>query len=415
MGHPFFNKQKDKMKRYLIIIMALLSSITMSAQQKAKYVFYFIGDGMGLAQVCLTEYYQSYKQGKTGSIPVVFSNFPTLGTAVTHSESNYITDSAAAGTALSTGHKTKNGRLGVSMDKKTDFTSISYKIHKAGYKVGITSTVGLNHATPAAFYANSVNRSLYYDIAKQAADCGFELLAGGGFIDSKGENNDQPSVYIDLEKSGYTIIEGMDEFRNTELKKVNKAILIQEDGRDKTELPYAIDRKEGEMTHADIVSASIEYLYDKSGKDGFFIMSEGGKIDWSCHANDAMTTIMEVLSLSDAVQVALDFYNRHPEETLIIVTADHETGGLTLGYESGYNLLFENLETISKSKDKLDDDGKDKVNELTEAARIGWTTSSHTASNVPVYAIGAGSELFSGRMDNTDIPKKICKAMGIEF
>lgn len=403
------------MKRFLIITIALLVSLTMAAQQNAKYVFYFIGDGMGLAQVCLTEYYQSYKQGKIGSVPVVFSNFPTFGTAVTNSESNYITDSAAAGTALSTGHKTKNGRIGVSMDKKTNFTSIAYKIHKAGYKVGITSTVGINHATPAAFYANSTNRSQYYEIGKQAADCGFEFLAGGGFLDSRGKDKNQPSVYIDLEKNGYTIIEGMDEFRKTELKKTKKAILLQKDGREKTELPYAIDRKNGEMTHADIISASIEYLYDKTCKDGFFIMSEGGKIDWSCHANDAMTTIMEVLSLSDAVQVALDFYNRHPEETLIVVTADHETGGLTLGYESGYNLLFENLETVRSSKDKMNDDEKDKVNELTEDARIGWTTSSHTASNVPVYAIGAGSGLFSGRMDNTDIPKKICKAMGIEF
>ncbi len=222
-------------------------------------------------------------------------------------------------------------------------------------------------------------------------------------------------MYENLERSGYTIIEGMDQFRNTRVDKVKKAILIQENGREKTELPYAIDKKDGEMTHADIVSASIEFLYDKTGKEGFFIMSEGGKIDWSCHGNDALTTIMEVLSLSDAVRVAMEFYNLHPDETLIVVTADHETGGLTLGYESGYNLLFENLESIRSSKDKMDEDEKDKVNELTEDARIGWTTSSHTASNVPVYAIGAGSELFSGRMDNTDIPKKICKAMGIEF
>lgn len=403
------------MKRYFVIIMFVMAALTAAGKQSAKYVFYFIGDGMGLAHICLTEYYQSYQTtGNIGSIPVVFSNFPTLGTAVTHSDSNYITDSAAAGTALSTGNKTKNGRLGVSTDKKTNFTSISYKIHNAGYKVAITSTVGLNHATPAAFYANSDSRSRYYEIAKQVCKSDFEFFAGGGFIDSEGKENDMPSVYEEVEKCGYKIIEGMDEYKGMK-RKPGKAILLQNGGREKTELPYAIDKKEGDMTQADLVSASIDFLYDQKHDNGFFIMSEGGKIDWAAHSNDTKAVVEEIISLSDAVAVAVDFYNAHPDETLIVVTADHETGGLTMGYKDGYNIFFEKLDAVTCSKDMMDDEEKEKADEIAKEARIGWTTSSHTGANVPVYAIGAGSELFSGRMDNTDIPKKICEAMGVKY
>lgn len=125
--------------------------------------------------------------------------------------------------------------------------------------------------------------------------------------------------------------------------------------------------------------------------------------------------MLEVMSLSDAVDVALKFYNRHPEETLIVVTADHETGGLALNHIDGYNLFLSELEPIKHSKGSMSDSEHLKVDEMTNKAKIGWSTSSHSAANVPVFAIGAGSKLFSGNMDNTEIPKKICKAMGIKF
>ena len=400
------------MKKFSLLTLILLLPLVASAQQKAKYVFYFIGDGMGFNHVSLTEYWLGYTQDVFDSRPLSFSAFPVLGWAVTHSESNLITDSAAAGTALSTGSKTKNGMLATGPDS-TALESISYKIHDAGYKVGISSTVGINHATPAAFYGHNVNRGNYYEIASEIPASEFEFFAGGGAIESTGDDEDRVSVYEAIEKGGYVIAEGMDDFA-AKKDGAQKMMLLQKDGRLRTELPYTIDMKEDDMTQADLVRASIDFLYDEKG-EGFFIMSEGGKIDWASHGNDTKAVIMETLSLSDAVAEAVRFYNEHPDETLIVVTADHETGGLTLSWEKGYNLYFDKLEEISCSKDKVSEEERERMNEISHEAHIGWTTGDHSAANVPVFAIGAGSGLFSGRMDNTDIPKRICEAMGVEF
>ena len=382
---------------------------------------------MGFNHVSLTEYWLGYTQDVFDSRPLSFSAFPVLGWAVTHSESNLITDSAAAGTALSTGSKTKNGMLATGPDStalesismlatgpdSTALESISYKIHDAGYKVGISSTVGINHATPAAFYGHNVNRGNYYEIASEIPASEFEFFAGGGAIESTGDDEDRVSVYEAIEKGGYVIAEGMDDFAARK-DGAEKMMLLQKDGRLRTELPYAIDMKEDDMTQADLVRASIDFLYDENG-EGFFVMSEGGRIDWASHGNDTKAVILETLSLSDAVAEAVRFYNEHPDETLIVVTADHETGGLTLSWEKGYNLYFDKLEEISCSKDKVSEEERERMNEISHEAHIGWTTGDHSAANVPVFAIGAGSGLFSGRMDNTDIPKRICEAMGVEF
>ena len=400
------------MKKFSFITILLLLPLLISAQQKAKYVFYFIGDGMGFNHVSLTEYWLGHTQGVFDSRPLSFSQFPVLGWAVTHSESNLITDSAAAGTALSTGNKTKNGMLATGPDS-TALTSISYKIHDAGYKVGISSTVGINHATPAAFYGHNVNRGNYYEIASEIPASEFEFFAGGGAIESTGDDEDKVSVYEAIEKGGYVIAEGMDDFV-AKKDGAEKMMLLQKDGRLRTELPYAIDMKEYDMTQADLVRASIDFLYDEEG-EGFFVMSEGGRIDWASHGNDTKAVILETLSLSDAVAEAVRFYNEHPDETLIVVTADHETGGLTLSWEKGYNLYLDKLEEICCSKDMVSEEERERMNEISHEARIGWTTGDHSAANVPVFAIGAGSDLFSGRMDNTDIPKRICEAMGVKF
>ena len=400
------------MKKFSLLTLILLLPLVASAQQKAKYVFYFIGDGMGFNHVSLTEYWLGYTQDVFDSRPLSFSAFPVLGWAVTHSESNLITDSAAAGTALSTGSKTKNGMLATGPDS-TALESISYKIHDAGYKVGISSTVGINHATPAAFYGHNVNRGNYYEIASEIPASEFEFFAGGGAIESTGDDEDRVSVYEAIEKGGYVIAEGIDDFAARK-DGAEKMMLLQKDGRLRTELPYAIDMKEDDMTQADLVRASIDFLYDENG-EGFFVMSEGGRIDWASHGNDTKAVILETLSLSDAVTEAVRFYNEHPDETLIVVTADHETGGLTLSWEKGYNLYFDKLEEISCSKDKVSEEERERMNEISHEAHIGWTTGDHSAANVPVFAIGAGSDLFSGRMDNTDIPKRICEAMGVEF
>ena len=406
------------MKKLFISIAIILTGILsgcISGEKNAKYVFYFIGDGMGEAQVNVAEYYKAHLNGKWGSMPMTFSTFPVMGSATTFSKSNLITDSAASGTALATGKKTKNGMIGLAPDSVTKYESIAYKIHDAGFRVGVSSTVGINHATPAAFYGHNIKRSNYYEIGLEMPETGFEFFGGGGILKYQGKKHDKPSLYDKVKEAGYLIVQGVDEF-NEKKDQTDKIYMIQENGWDKDNCPYAIDKEEGDMTHADIVRAAVDFLYDKSGKQGFFLMSENGKIDWACHSNDLKTVMLEVMSLSDAVDVALEFYNQHPDETLIIVTADHETGGLALSYQKGYHLYPAELDKIDHSKDFLDDPKEHlKIDEATKNAKFGWSTTSHSAANVPVFAIGAGSGLFSGTMDNTEIPMKICKAMGVEY
>lgn len=402
------------MKRlFTMLAVAVLMGCQQSVPQ-AKYVFYFIGDGMGLAQVALTEAYLAGSNGEIGSRALNFTTFPVLGMATTYSASNIITCSSAAGTALATGTKTNNGMLGVTPDTVC-IEAITYKIKEAGFKVGVSSTVTLDHATPGAFYANATSRNDYYNIAVQLPGTGFDFFGGGGFIQPEGRNKDQVSIITLIEDAGYTLVYGMEEFNRS--RDAEKMVLLQDKGRNYLEaLPYAIDRKEGDMTHADVVTAAIDFLENEKG---FFLMSESGRIDWACHSNDAKTSILETIDLDRAVQVAMDFAVKHPQETLIIVTADHETGGLSLGRESQYTMHFDQIAEQTASKDVLlqrgDREKADLIGEMNQKARIGWTTSSHTGIPVPVYAMGVKSELFSGRMDNTDIPKKICQAMGIAF
>ena len=379
-------------------------------EQKAKYVFYFIGDGMGLSHISLTEAYLSSQDGKTGNTSLNFTQFPVIGLATTYAASNLITESSAAGTALSTGEKTTNSMLGVRPDS-THLRSLTYAIHDAGFKVGVVSSVTIDHATPAAFYANSYSRSDYYHIAQQLPQSGFDFFGGGGFVHPTGRSNDQPSVYESITDADYTIARGAGSYHLAK-EGAKKMFYTQTQGVE-SDLPYAIDRQEGDLSLSMVVEAAIDFLYDPKGK-GFFLMSEGGKIDWAAHSNDAKTTIFEVLDFSDAIALAIAFYQKYPSQTLIVVTADHETGGLSLGAVSGYDIYFDALASQTASID-LDVSITDDVRKSNRDARIGWTSSSHTGVMVPIFAIGAGSGNFSGRMDNTDIPKKICAAMGVTF
>ncbi len=398
----------------LLLLLVLISTVTAQEFQRRgqmqppKFVFLFIGDGMGLNQVSMAEAYLSTQKGEIANESVSFTKFPVLGTATTYSANSYITCSSAAGTALSTGFKTNNGVLGID-PQGNKLQSITYKIHAAGIPIGITSSVTIDHATPAAFYANSSSRSSYYDIATQIPQSGFEFFGGGSFIQPTGPNKDQKAIYDILEEGGYSIARGLKEY-NIKKKESKKLMLFQEEGKE-SDLPYAIDRKGNDMALAHVVAAAIDYLY---GTKGFFIMAEGGKIDWAGHSNDGKTNILEVLDFAGAIQVAYNFYEKYPNETLIVVTADHETGGMMLGREKGYVLDLKQLESQTQSI-AVDKENEEKYRELNRKANIGWTTSSHTGIAVPVYSIGAGSRQFSGRMDNTDIPKRILRAMGIDF
>ena len=406
---------KKIFKTALVVLLAVLFT-TSCSNHKAKYVFLFIGDGMGFSHVALAEAYLAQERGDAcAQDPLTFTQFPVLGLATTYSASNPITCSSAAGTALATGTKTKNHMLGMDPDS-LPLRSIAYTLHDAGYKIGIMTTVGINHATPASFYAHNVSRSDYYPIGLELIESGFEFFGGGGFLHPTGSPKlEEPLPSLDslAEAAGYTFARGLDEFAE---KKCDKLILTRPENWDGA-LPFRFGAAEDELNLAQVVDAAIQVLEKKS--KGFFIMAEGGLIDYAAHSNNTIADIFETLDMDEAVAVAYEFYKKHPKQTLIVVTADHETGGVALGREKGYKFdltVFDEVQTNESSNDVEEYMNTKAVQqEYSERAHIGWATGSHTGAPVPVWAVGAGSEQFAGRQDNTDIPRKICKAMGVAF
>lgn len=461
-----------------LIYTLLLVLMTVTAHGQAKYVFYFIGDGMGVNQVNGTEMYQAeFQKGIIGVEPLLFTQFPVGTMATTFSATNSVTDSAAAGTALATGEKTYNHAISVDVDKNP-LQTVAEKAKKAGKKVGVTTSVSVDHATPASFYAHQPDRDMYYEIALDLPKANFDFYAGGGFLkpNTTFDKKEAPSIFPIFEQTGYTVARGYQDYKD-KAAKADKMILIQREGANPSCLPYALDRKEGDLTLAQITESAIDFL--TKGKDkGFFLMVEGGKIDWACHANDAATVFNEVKDMDDAIKVAYEFYKKHPKETLIVVTADHETGGLVLGtgryalnlkalqyQKNSTDVLSQRISDLRKAKGnkvtwedmkallaeemgfwkqlplswsqerKLRDEFeksfvKNKVvfaesmysksepmaacakEVMNEMAMVGWVSGGHSAGFVPVFAVGAGSHLFGGKIDNTEIPKRIAKAAG---
>lgn len=467
---------KQVIRRHVAVLLVIFLVSTVWAQQ-AKYVFYFIGDGMGVNQVNGAEMYLAEQEGRIGVKPLLFTTFPAGTMATTFSATNSVTDSSAAGTALATGEKTYNGAVSMDDDKNV-LSTVAERAKKAGRKVGIATSVSVDHATPAAFYAHQPNRSRYYEIALDLPKAGFDFYAGSGFLKptTTADKKEAPNVFPIIEEAGYTIARGLDEYKE-KAADAKKMILIQKEGAEPSCLPYAIDHEEGDLTLPEITESAVPFL-SKGNKKGFFLMVEGGKIDWACHSNDPVTVFEEVIDLDNAVRVAYEFYKKHPKETLIVVTADHETGGMGLGIGK-YELHLKSLLNQKQSQDLLskaitdlrkDKAGKASWNEIkdlltekmgfwkelpltweqekmlrdeyeqsfvknkvvfeeslyarteplaatarkvmSQIAMVGWTSSSHTAGYVPVFAIGAGADLFTGKMDNTEIPKRIAKAAG---
>lgn len=319
--------------KFFSLLIACVLSLSAWGQQ-AKYVFYFIGDGMGVNQVNGTQTYLAALEGRIGTTPLSFTQFPYAALVTTYSATNGVTDSAAAGTALATGHKTKNGALGVLKDQQTSVSSIAVAAQQAGAAVGITTSVSVDHATPASFYAHQGARGSYYAIGQDLIRANFDLYAGSDFLSPyQDKNQTSPSLYQEAEQAGYTLVRQYQDLEKLSTNK--KALLLQPETyseKDRASIPYAIDRKDPTaLTLTQITQSATKFLNQKGGQKGFFLMVEGGKIDWACHANDAATVFHEVIDMDKAIQVAFDFYKQHPDETLIVVTADHETGGIVLG------------------------------------------------------------------------------------
>lgn len=471
--------QKLHINRLLSLTLCLMFTLAAAAAGKAKYVFYFIGDGMGVNQVNGTQTYLAALEGRIGIVPLCFTQFPYSALVTTYSATNGVTDSAAAGTALATGHKTKNGALGVLADQQTPVNSVAVWAQQAGAAVGISTSVSIDHATPAAFYAHQGGRGSYYAIGKDLIKAGFDFYAGSDFITPNNPDHAAaPSLYTLCTEAGYTLTRGYNDF-SRKMDKAHKLILLQTEEasrKDRNSIPYAIDRKPGDLSLTQITQAGITFL-EKQQKQGFFLMVEGGKIDWACHANDAATAFNEVIDMDQAVSMAYEFYKQHPDETLIVVTADHETGGIALGkgpYElhtdvlqhqrmstEAYGKHFQELHARYGQKltwQQVADDLKQhwglgsqvklseqqtkrlqkayndlmsgnsndkktlyaKVTPLAETARaimaecalIGWESNGHSNGYVSVFAIGAGAEMFKGQIDNTRIPHIIAEAAG---
>jgi len=403
---------------------------------KPKYIFLFIGDGMGLNQAHIANIYKQHYQNKD----LFFPTFKNNALTTTHSaDSSKITDSAAGGTAIASGNKTQNGVLGMNGLNQETYESFAMLAKQNGWKTGILSSVGLNHATPAAFYAHEAKRSSYDAIVPQIYKSGINFFAGGGIMTNK---LTQKQAFDSLSANGYTVYTQASEYKpGAEFVFVTDTNTLDYE----QSIPFAIDNNKGPRLY-NYVQMAIETL---NNPEGFFMMVEGGKIDWACHDHDANAAIGEVLELDSAIRVAYEFYKQHPSETLIIVTADHETGGMALGnFHLGYAYNLKGLqsqtasypvmvsslkraqpENYSKTLKQLS--GLEFNNEylknksprqmaqaaldsLSERSGIGWTTYNHTGMPVITYATGAGSYLFNGSIDNTDIYNFLIQLTGLK-
>ena len=345
-----------------------VSALASSDLESPKYVFLFIGDGMSYPQIQATADYlgaladDDYMQAEPslddnggavldGPVALNFMNFEAAGSAVTYDSNSFAPDSASTATSISTGHKTYSGSINVDETGTVEYETISEKLHEQlGWEVGVISSVNLNHATPAAFYAHQASRGDYYEIGEELVASGFEYFAGGGLLDPD-NGGESDNLYDLAEEAGYTV--SMDYATHDTVTADDKVVLIDEYLADSDAMAYEIDRTDDMWSLADYVEKGIDVLMNDTG---FFMMCEGGKIDWACHANDAATTIHDTMAFSDAVQVAIAFAEEHPEETLILVTGDHETGGLTIGFAgTDYDTYLSLLESQTISFTQFDE------------------------------------------------------------
>ncbi|MDE6316818.1 MAG: alkaline phosphatase [Muribaculaceae bacterium] len=453
--------------RNLLTAITMLFSLSLSAKE-AKYIFYFIGDGMGPGQVMFGDLYKRAVLGD--SLPLNMFQMPVHSFVTTYSASSPVTDSAAAGTALATGSKTKNSMLGMNADTVA-VTSIAKHLHDNGYGVALMTNSAADDATPGAFYAHVPNRGHFYEIGCQAAESGYELICGAAL---RGKNQEMID-YIAAQG-----VELLDDPAAAAASDSRRIILIPTSSKWDWDMGYQVDNNPGEMSVNDMTIMAINHL-KRHTPEKFFMMIEGGSIDHLGHSNDGGGLVKEVVAFDEAITNALDFYREHPDETLIIVTADHETGGLTVGNNyTGYNAnpqyfrhqkiskdvfsgycdelmnaqtkptweemkqylidnfgFFTEVPMSQRREDRLHEvfnstfiDGQSRRQEtlygnfnqfavevfemLNEKAGAGWTTRNHSGNMVPLFAIGVGAEQFQGLNDNTDLPKKILKAANVQ-
>ncbi len=336
------------------------------AGRPAKNIILLIGDGMGLSQVSAALY--------SNNNQLAMTEFPVVGFHKTHSFDNLITDSAAGATAFSCGVKTYNGALGLNADTTACLTILE-EAEKNGLATGLIATATVVHATPAAFFAHQDNRISYEAIAADILKTDVDLFIGGGSQYFKNRTTDRRDLYEELRLKGYYVSDhSVEDILRAPFNPARGFAFFTAEvqpgsySQNRTYLPLA-------------TRYSLKYLSQRPGK-GFFVMIEGSQIDWKCHHNEGREAIRETLDFDAAVREALEFAKGR-DDTLVIVTADHETGGMAINPGSKMG-----------------------------RPKIVFSTNSHTASMVPVFAYGPSAELFFGIYDNTGIHSRMRQALG---
>lgn len=339
----------------------------------AKNIILLIGDGMGLAQVSKTIQLQSDALN--------LERATIIGLSKTTSSKEVITDSAAGATAFSIGEKTFNGAIGVSKSGKSKQTILE-RLAKQNYATGLIATSSITHATPASFFAHRQTRENYYGIAEDMVNAPVTLFIGGGQdhfdkrSNAKKGTPDERNLIAEMATAGVTMVSKLESLKNT----TGRAGFFIAGGH-----PDSILKGRGDILPRSI-QPSIDYL-QKQSDNGFFMVVEGSQIDWGGHENNLDYTLSELIDFDAAVGMALDFAERDGN-TLVVITADHETGGLTLPTS--------NI----------------KADEPYAEAGHAYSTIGHTSTMVPVYAYGKGAENFSGVYENNEIYAKLLRSIG---
>lgn len=361
-----FSRISKKLARTAVLSagFVLMASVAFAANAP-KYVFYFIGDGMGPAQRQAAQYF--YKlETKNPEAKLVMNSLPVSALVTTYSDNTMITDSAAGGTALATGFKTTNGLI-AKLPDGTNIKTIAEAARDGGYAVGIATTTRITHATPASFSAHNMSRGNENEIAIDQVNSNFDYFAGGGYRHFVAKDNaeglkskrqDNRDLVAEFKAKGYTTFIGeksRDSFRAYKPKKGDKVVAAL----CSSALAMEIDRinsneKENAMPAlSELTKKGIEVL--SAQKKPFFMMVEGGRIDYAAHCNDATGTIYDTLALDKAIAQAYEFYKKHPKETLIVIAADHETGGMAMGISLDSKGYFLKLNELLKVKASTED------------------------------------------------------------
>lgn len=344
----------------------------MPEDEKVENIIFLIGDGMGLTQISALSMTQDYR-------PLNMERANHIGIQKTYSNNNRVTDSAASGTALACGEKTNNGF--VAMDAEGNPLESALRVaQRSGRATAIVVTCPPTAATPAVFYANTTQRRNHEDIAVQLLESGIDVIAGSG-IKYFNKRKDKRDLLKEFQTHGYTYAPDKEAFLAVDTPPV---IMITNDPKNMPFRYYDSSGIRGEYL-AEATAKALEMM-DKSGKDGFFMMVEGSLIDYAGHDNDYNALLGEMRDFDSAVKVAYDYADAHPG-TLVVVTGDHETGGLSIiSNETDFTLAESGIE-------------------------LKWGTTSHSGTFLPVFAYGTGAGNFTGVMENRDIGRKLKKLM----